>query len=58
MDMETQRKQREGIKLVNNMPDLSNDPFVVAKKQRAIDFLKAHPIPEKLLQSSKKVEAH
>ncbi|WAC10549.1 hypothetical protein [Dyadobacter pollutisoli] len=48
--METQKRQREGIEIVNNMPDLSNDPFVLTKKQRAIDFLKAHPIPEELFQ--------
>jgi hypothetical protein len=58
MDMETQRKQREGIKLVNNMPDLTNDPFLKRKKQRAIDFLREHPIPEELFKQSKKEEVH
>jgi hypothetical protein len=56
--METKKKQREGIELVNNMPDLTNDPFLQRKKQRAIDFLKAHPVPEELFKKSKKVGVH
>lgn len=30
----------------DQIPDLSNDPVMIAKKNRAIEFLKKHPIPE------------
>lgn len=41
------------IKVSREIPDISNDPFFLQKKQNAIEFLKQHPIPENLLNKQK-----
>jgi hypothetical protein len=35
-----------GIKVVKNLPDLSNDPVFKKKAEDAAAFLKKHPLPE------------
>ncbi|GLU50697.1 hypothetical protein [Dyadobacter frigoris] len=41
------------IKVDKGIPDISNDPFFLQKKQNAIEFLKQHPIPGNMLQKQK-----
>ena len=41
------------IKVSGGIPDISNDPFFLQKKQNAIEFLKQNPIPENLLKKPK-----
>ncbi len=39
-------KKKYGIKITvdKNMPDYSNEPFFIAKNEKAAEFLKKHPI--------------
>ncbi|MEO6684984.1 MAG: hypothetical protein ABIN24_03425 [Dyadobacter sp.] len=36
-------------KVDKGISDISNDPFLLNKKQNSIDFLKQYPIPENML---------
>jgi hypothetical protein len=48
------RKHLPGITVNPNLPDLSKDPFVLKKVERARAFLAEHPIPEDLLKKRKR----
>jgi hypothetical protein len=48
------KKREPNIIVVKKIKSYSNDPFFVEKKQRAIEFLKEHPIPEEILNHMKK----
>lgn len=43
------RKHIIKAKITNNVPDLSDHPFFVKKREALIAFLKEHPIPNHLL---------
>jgi hypothetical protein len=47
-------KHLPGITVDPNMPDLSKDPFVLKKVERARAFLAKHPIPEDMLKKSER----
>jgi hypothetical protein len=40
------KKYKISVKIVKNLPDLSNDPVFVAKNKKATEFLAKHPFPE------------
>jgi hypothetical protein len=43
------KKYNISIKIDKNMPDLSNDPYVLAKKEKAEKLLTKYPVPESFL---------
>jgi hypothetical protein len=40
------KKYKISVRIVKNMPDLSNDPVFVAKKEIAEKFIAEHGLPE------------
>ena len=46
-------KYKISVRIDNNMPDLSNDPFVLAKKEKAENLLSKYPVPESFLNKPK-----
>ena len=53
--MSSSRKKNNlpGIKVVNNLPDLSNDPVFKKKAEEAAEFLKKHPLPDRAKNKNK-----
>ena len=47
------KKYNVSITIDKDMPDLSNDPFVLAKKERAEKLLSKYPVPESFLRKPK-----
>lgn len=41
------------IQVSNTIPDVSNDPVFLLKKQKAAAFLKQHPAPKNMLPLQK-----
>ncbi|MDQ6477613.1 hypothetical protein [Dyadobacter sp. LHD-138] len=41
------------IQVSNTIPDVSNDPVFLQKKQKAVAFLKRHPAPKNMLPLQK-----
>jgi hypothetical protein len=47
------KKYNVSITIDKDMPDLSNDPFVLAKKERAEKLLSKYPVPKSFLHKPK-----
>lgn len=47
------KKYNVSITIDRDMPDLSNDPFVLAKKEKAEKLLSKYPVPESFLYKPK-----
>ncbi|WP_439582473.1 hypothetical protein [Dyadobacter bucti] len=54
MKIEMKKKFFEptAIREDDQIPDVSNSPVLIAKKNRAIEFLKKHPIPDDIRRRS------
>jgi len=48
------RKHLPGITVNPNLPDLSQDPYVLKKAEEARAFFAKHPISEDLFEKSKR----
>jgi hypothetical protein len=48
------RKHLPGITVNPNLPDLSKDPYVLKKAERARELIAKHPIPEDMLRKKPK----
>ena len=47
------KKYNISVTIDKNMPDLSNDPFVLAKNEKAEKLLSKYPVPESFLNKPK-----
>jgi hypothetical protein len=46
-------KYKISVRIDNSIPDLSNDPFVMSKKEKAEKLLSKYPVPESFLHKPK-----